>query len=272
MSFLQDLDVFSTKSEEISLANKTALVTGASAGIGLATCAWLAKEGVNLIMVARRHARLEAIKQELLAKFPNVTISIYAADITEKADIEKLKQKNAFHVDIFINNAGLALGRSPVADLIETDIDDMINTNVTAAFKLASYVAKYMADKRSGHIVNLGSISSYYTYDGGSVYCATKFAVRAFTCALRQEMFDKNVRVSLVSPGIVKTDFSLVRYKGDIKKANQVYDGIECLQPSDIARVILKTLKEPEHVTLDEVLVMPTVQAPVSSKIYKKQP
>lgn len=262
-------NVFSQNDDELILKNKTALVTGASAGIGLATSAWLAREGVHLILVARRIEKLEELKHELSVKFPTIQIKTIALDLTKKGFINELKSQNAFNVDIFINNAGLALGRSMTVDLIEEDIDTMVNTNVTATFKLASAIAKNMAQKGSGHIINLGSIAGHYTYEGGSVYCATKFAVRAFTQSLRQEMYDKNVRVSLVSPGIVKTDFSLVRFKGDVEKAAQVYEGIECLEASDIARVILKILKEPVHVSLDEVIVLPTVQAPVSNKVKK---
>lgn len=268
MSMLED--VFSEKNNELVLKNKTALVTGASAGIGLATSAWLAREGVNLILVARRKEKLEALKAELSVKFPTISVKIIAIDVTQKDVVHELERQNAFDVDIFINNAGLALERNAVIDLVENDIDTMIQTNVTAAFKLASAAAKKMVHQGSGHIVNLGSIAGYHAYEGGSVYCATKFAVRAFTQSLRQEMHDKNVRVSLVSPGIVKTEFSMVRFKGDLKRAEQVYEGIECLQPSDIARVILNALKEPWHVNLDEIVVLPTVQAPVSNKVKKR--
>jgi NADP-dependent 3-hydroxy acid dehydrogenase YdfG len=262
-------NVFSKNSNELSLKNKTALITGASAGIGLATSAWLAREGVHLILVARRGEKLEELKKELSVKFPTIQIKTIALDLTKKGFIDELKSQNAFDVDIFINNAGLALGKNMIVDLIEEDIDKMIETNVTSSFKLASAVAKNMVQKGSGHIINLGSIAGHYPYEGGSVYCATKFAVRAFTQSLRQEMHDKNVRVSLVSPGIVKTDFSVVRFKGDVEKAAQVYEGMECLEASDIARVILKILKEPVHVNLDEVIVLPTVQAPVSNRVKK---
>jgi 3-hydroxy acid dehydrogenase/malonic semialdehyde reductase len=142
----------------------------------------------------------------------------------------------------------------------------MVDTNIKCAFKLSAAVAKKMVQKGSGHIIHLGSIAGNHTYEGGSIYCATKFAVRAFSQTMRQELYDKNVRVSLISPGIVKTEFSLVRFKGDQEKADKVYEGLECLQASDIAGIIVKTLTEPPHVNLDEVVVLPTVQAPGTNK------
>lgn len=254
---------------EISLKNKTALITGASAGIGLATAALLAREGVHLILVARRQEKLDALKSEIKTHFPNVKVTTHVLDLRQKNSIAELQKNHACDVDILINNAGLALGRSAVPDLLPEDIEEMIETNITAAIKLASVVSQNMCAKGSGHIVNLGSIAGHYTYEGGAVYCATKFAIRAFTEALRQEMHTKNVRVSLISPGMVSTDFSLVRFKGDTEKASAVYANTSALQATDIARTIVKTLKEPQHVNYDEVIVLPTMQAPVSYKVAR---
>lgn len=254
---------------ELSLKNKTALITGASAGIGLATAALLAREGANLILVARRQEKLDELKTELKTHFPNVKVTSYALDLTHQVSLEELRKNNACDVDILINNAGLARGRSTVPELLMEDIDEMIETNVTAAIKLASVVSQKMCAKGSGHIVNLGSVAGHYTYEGGSVYCATKFAIRAFTEALRQEMHTKNVRVSLISPGMVNTEFSLVRFKGDAERADAVYANTTALQAIDIARTIIKTLKEPQHVNFDEVIVLPTMQSPVSYKVAR---
>ncbi|WP_161597609.1 SDR family NAD(P)-dependent oxidoreductase [Fluviispira multicolorata] len=266
MKLLDDIFI----SNETQLKNKRALITGASSGIGLATAAWLAREGVHLYLVARRLEKLNELKKEILALYPELKINIIPLDLMQNDFLSVLEKENALDVDIFINNAGLARGRDSVADINFTDLDEMIHTNVTAAFKLASAVVKRMVIKKSGHIVNLGSIAGHSTYEGGSVYCATKFAVRAFSEVLRQETHDKNIRVSLISPGMVKTDFSFVRYYGNKQKSDSVYAEVKTLTASDIARVILQTLKEPEHINIDEIIVLPLVQAPVSFKVKKE--
>jgi 3-hydroxy acid dehydrogenase/malonic semialdehyde reductase len=258
--------ILSYDKNETSLEKKTALITGASAGIGLATSIYLAKEGVNLILLARREKLLLQLQKELKERFPKIRVDILTLDLLQKNMTDELKKFDALNVDIFINNAGMARARNFVTDLLEDDIDEMIDTNMKAAFKLSAIVAKNMVKKGCGHIVHLGSIAGHHTYEGGSVYCATKAALKMFSQTMRQELYDKNVRVSLISPGIVKTDFSLVRFKGDKEKADQVYEGLDCLEAADIARVIIKTLKEPSHVNLDEIVVLPTVQAPGTYK------
>lgn len=260
-------DVFTAS--DISLKGKTALITGASSGIGLATAAWLAQDGVNLILVSRRKDRLESLKKEILDLFPSIKIKILAADISSKNFISDLESLNALDVDILINNAGLAKGKDFVFNLKDEDLNEMVQTNITSLIRITSAVSKKMVQKGSGHIINLGSIAGHYTYEGGSVYCASKFAVRAFSEALRQELHDKNVKVSLISPGMVKTEFSLVRFNGDNKLADSVYKDVDTLSAADIARLILKALKEPNHVNWFEVIVLPTVQAPVTYKVKR---
>lgn len=262
--------ILSYNKTEISLEKKTALITGGSAGIGLATAVYLAKEGVNLILVARRENRLIEIQKELMEKFPKICVNILAVDLLQKNMIEELEKFNAFNVDIFINNAGLSRTRDYVVDFSFDDVDEVLQTNLNAAFKISSAVAKNMMKKGWGHIIHLGSIAGIDSYEGGSVYCASKSALRAFSRVMRQELYDKNVRVSLIAPGMVKTDFSLVRFKGDKEKADSVYAGVECLESADIARVIVNTLKEPGHVNLDEIVVLPTVQSPVTYKMKRK--
>jgi 3-hydroxy acid dehydrogenase/malonic semialdehyde reductase len=262
--------VLSYKNEEISLKKKTALVTGASSGIGLATAVYLAQEGMNLILVARRERQLLQLQQELKENFPKIRIDVLAIDLVHRSLIVEMTKYKAIDVDVFINNAGLSLSKDFLTDTHEVDIEEMVETNILAAFKLSSVIAKNMVKNGSGHIVHIGSIAGHHPYEGGAVYCATKSALKSFSQAMRQELYDKNVRVSLVSPGIVKTDFSLVRFKGDAEKANQVYEGLECLEAPDIARVIVQILKEPKHVNLDEVIMLPTVQAPVSNKTKRK--
>lgn len=263
-------EILDYKQNEISLSRQTALITGASAGIGLACAVALAKEGCNLILVARREEKLDQLKKELRKSFPKIRVDVFPIDVCSPQAVTELKTYNALDVDIFINNAGLARSKDFTYDIKEEDLDEMVDTNIKAAFKFSSAVAKIMVKKKSGHIIHLGSIAGHHPYEGGSVYCATKSALRAFHQSMRQELYDKNVRVSLISPGLVATEFSLVRFKGDKKKAAQVYEGVECLQAADIARVIVNTLKAPKHVNLDEVIVMPTVQVAGNFKVHKK--
>ena len=262
-------DVFKD-SEEINLNGKTAVITGASSGIGLATACWLAREGMNLILIARRLDKLELLKKELNEQFPKIFIKNIQIDLQAKNLLEKLTKENVFNCDLFINNAGLALTRDFVENNNEEDIETMVSTNITALFKLSSVAAKNMVKNGQGHIINIGSVSGHFSYPGGAVYCASKAAVKSFSEALRQELHEKNVRVTLVSPGMVRTDFSLVRFKGDKSTADNVYAHVDCLEAKDIARIIVKAAKEPMHVNIDEVLVFPTVQAPVTLKTSKK--
>lgn len=256
-------------SDEINLKGKTALITGASSGIGLATAAWLAREGVNLVLIARRIEKLMQLKNEINHMFPSIKINTIQLDLNSPEFMTELTQVDFPTPDILINNAGLALTRDSMTDISAADIDAMVNTNITALFKLTAILAKKMSAKGHGHIINLGSVAGHYSYAGGAVYCATKAAIKAFSEALRQELHEKNIRVAVISPGMVKTDFSLVRFKGDRLAADKVYEGVNCLLAKDIARVILKTLKEPNHVNWDEVIVFPTVQAPVSLKVLR---
>ena len=267
---MQEIKSIIEKSKVVhSLKNKKAFITGASSGIGLATASLLAKEGCHLFLVARRLEKLEQIKTELLKNFPQINIQVLAADVKEKNFCKQIESHGFADVDILINNAGLAKGKDFAVDLKDADIEDMIETNNTAAFKISSLVARKMSAAGRGHIVHLGSIAGHFTYEGASVYCATKFAIGAFNQALRQELYDKNVRVTLVSPGVVKTEFSVVRFAGDTQKADSVYDNMKYLEAYDVAESILDSLKKPEHVNIDEVIVMPQVQAPGTGKIKR---
>ena len=261
--------ILAQEKSALNLEKKTALITGASSGIGLATSVYLAKENVNLILVARREERLIQLQQELKETFPKIRVNILALDLKQKNIISELNKFNALNVDIFINNAGLAITRDFVVDALEEDMDEMIDTNVRAAFKISAAVAKKMVENGHGHIIHLGSVAGLHTYEGGGVYCATKSALRAFSQTMRQELYNKNVRVSLISPGIVHTELSLVRFKGNKDEANKVYEGLKCLQPADIARTIINTLKEPTHVNLDEIVILPTAQAPGTNKTHR---
>lgn len=239
----------------MKLQNKRALITGASSGIGRATALQLAAEGAEVFLVARRKEKLEALKNEIGAR-----AHILVADVN---DPEITKQLSAFtgeKIDILINNAGLALGRDKVESSQWSDIESMITTNITSNFRVAHAVVPWMLKNGGGDIINLCSIAGHYTYPGGAVYCATKFAVLAFTRALREETAGKNLRVMQISPGMVDTEFSTVRFKGDAKTAETVYKGMQPLVAEDIADMMVFMLTRPRHVVIDEIITMPESQ------------
>jgi 3-hydroxy acid dehydrogenase/malonic semialdehyde reductase len=254
---------------EISLKGKSALVTGASAGFGLAVACRLAREGVHLFLVARRAEKLNALRAAILKEFPSLNITVVAGDVRSPQLVDDLRKQGAFDVDIVVNNAGLARGLDPITSAKFEDWQEMIDTNVTAAFRIAHAALPHLVARGSGHIVMLGSIAGHESYEKGSVYCATKHAVAAFTKALRLETYDKNIRVSVVSPGLAETEFSVVRFSGDAARAAAVYQGIEPLNAADVAHHILFCLKQPPNVNIDEIFVLPTAQGS-ATKIFRK--
>ncbi len=251
-----------------SLAGKRALITGATAGIGLATAAFLAAEGVHLVLVARREQRLKIFAETLRKKFPDISVEILNASVTDGDFSAKLVNSSFHKIDILVNNAGLASGADTILNAKISDWEKMLSTNVTAAFQIIHTCLPHMVAQGAGHIVNLCSIAGHVAYEGGSVYCATKHALRAFTQALRQETCDKNIQVTLISPGMVETEFSKVRFSGDTERSQKVYEGMIPLNSKDIARQIIFALKQPSHCNVDEILVMPTVQG-AATKVFR---
>jgi NADP-dependent 3-hydroxy acid dehydrogenase YdfG len=244
----------------LSLHGKTALVTGASSGIGLAVAVKLAMEGCNLNLVARRKDRLIELKRELLHLNPGLQIKIIELDVTSKDSGAVLDAVDATDVDILINNAGLAAGFAKIVDSNPDDWSKMLETNVSAAFEISRRVAAKMVLKNSGDLVVLSSVAAHYSYDNGAVYCATKHAIKAFHEALRLETLEHGIRVMMVSPGMVETEFSVVRFAGDQNRANSVYQGIQALDAGDIAESILFALQQPRHINLDEIIIKPQQQ------------
>lgn len=163
-------------------------------------------------------------------------------------------------MDVLINNAGLALGREKVEASTLLDWEQMISTNITANFRMVHAILPWMLEQKSGDIINLSSVAGHYTYPGGAVYCATKHAVKAFTRVLREETCGRNIRVMQISPGMVKTEFSQVRFKGDLAAAEAVYSGMTPLTGEDIARMMVFMLEQPRHVVIDEMITMPLDQ------------
>ncbi len=250
-----------------TLKNKRALITGASAGIGHAMAWSLAYHGAELFLVARREDRLTELKKDILGKYPDLRVNILVQDVNEKNISQKLSEFTEEKVDILINNAGLALGRDRVETLNWDDVEIMIDTNIKANFRVARTVVPWMLKQGSGDIINLCSVAGHYTYQGGSVYCATKFAVQAFTRVLREETAGKNLRVMQISPGMVDTDFSTVRFKGDIELAKTTYKGMDPLVAEDIAEMMVFMLTRPRHVVIDEILTTPQAQGSITTVV-----
>jgi 3-hydroxy acid dehydrogenase / malonic semialdehyde reductase len=240
--------------------SKRVLITGASAGIGKAMALTLAPKGYELYLLARREERLKELQQEIQLRWPETKVRIIAADVNDPSALALLAKATDERIDILINNAGLALGRDRVAQSHFQDFQQMIDTNITANFRLVHLVLPWMLKARGGDIINLCSIAGHYSYPGGAVYCATKHAVHAFTRALREETAGTNVRVMQISPGMVETEFSQVRFKGDEGAAQAVYANVSPLTAQDIAEMMLFMLERPRHVVIDEIITMPSQQ------------
>lgn len=248
---------------------RSALVTGASSGIGLATACALAQKGINLKLVARRLERLQSIQAQLQDRFPELSVEVQQADLSDLSCLDTLADAGFFEVDILINNAGLAKGRAPIAECALEDWQAMIDLNITSAFEITRRCLPHMLKNQHGDLVFLSSIAAHISYEGGSVYCASKHALRSFATILRKETCGQNIRVIQISPGMVETEFSQVRFEGDKAQAAAVYQGMTPLTPVDIASQILHALEQPRHLTLDEMIVMATAQGGVGKVVRK---
>ncbi len=236
------------------------LITGATAGIGEATARLFAGQGRNLILIARREERLKKLAKE----FGSVDVKIFRADVTDHKSLEKIfKDLNDVSIDVVVNNAGLALGRDPFDQYDFKDVEPMIDVNIPAFLKVAHLSLPHLK-KSQGHLVNLGSIAGIEAYKGGAVYCGTKHFVHAFSRALRHDLLGTGVRVTIIAPGNVETEFSEVRFKGDEKKAKATYEGWRHLKAEDIADAIWYAVSRPKHVDMEQITVMPTDQAGIT--------
>ncbi len=247
----------------MNLKGKIALVTGATSGIGKATALALAREGCNIIITGRRTQRLKEVCQEIEKRFQKECLSL-TLDVRDRKAVEQtlgnLPEKWQA-VDILINNAGLARGLSKLHEGDPDDWEQMIDTNVKGLLYVSRTIVPGMVARRRGHIVNIGSIAGHEVYPGGNVYCATKHAVDALTKGLRIDLVDTPIRVSTVDPGLVETEFSVVRFKGDTERAKSVYKGLQPLTAEDIAETIVFIVTRPSHVQIAEVIIFPTAQA-----------
>ncbi|MCX7879777.1 MAG: SDR family NAD(P)-dependent oxidoreductase [Ignavibacteria bacterium] len=247
----------------MKLNGKIAFITGASSGIGEATARIFAENGAKLILLARRKERLEEIAKEFAHNYDTKT-HLITADVRK---FDELKEKiNSIpqdfkDIDILINNAGLARGLEKIYEGAISDWEEMVQTNILGLLYITKLVAPIFLQKNSGHIVNIGSLAGRAIYPNGNVYCATKFAVKALSESMIIDFNGTNIKVTNVDPGLVQTEFSQVRFKGDKTRAEQVYKGYKPLTPFDIANIILFCVTLPEHVLIQDILVTPTAQA-----------
>lgn len=242
--------------------SKTAIITGATAGIGEATATEMAKLGYNLILTGRRQERLGKLKQRLESEH-SIDVSIHSFDIRDRNQVENFCRNEIAdrQIDVLVNNAGLASGLSPVHEGDIEDWEKMIDTNVKGLLYITREIAPRMVEQKSGHIINVGSIAGIEVYPNGNVYCATKHAVKAISEGLRKELFDKNIRVTNIAPGLVETEFSIVRFHGDKDRADGVYANMQPLTAKDIADCIAFAVSRPSHVNIADMLILATDQA-----------
>ncbi len=248
---------------------KTALITGATSGIGKATAERFAAEGIRLIICGRRKEQLAVLKEQLSK---HVDVHTLAFDVREK---EKVAQtihglpENFQQIDILINNAGNAHGLDPIQEGNTADWDAMLDINVKGLLYVSKAVIPKMIAQKSGHVINIGSTAGKEVYPNGNVYCASKHAVDAINQGMRMDLNAYGIRVGAVNPGLVQTAFSEVRFKGDVERAEKVYEGYTALQAEDIADIIHFVVTRPYHVNIADLVVFPTAQA--SSTMVKKR-
>jgi NADP-dependent 3-hydroxy acid dehydrogenase YdfG len=242
------------------LKGKYCLITGATSGIGLASAEMFAEQGCNLGLTGRREERLENLKNKIEATH-GVEVDIFPFDIRDREACKECVASITQPIDILLNNAGLASGKDPVYDADFSDWDAMIDTNLKGLLSMTRFVSERMRERNEGHIINIGSVAGHEAYPGGSVYCATKHGVKAITESTKMDLKDTAIRVSSVSPGLVETEFSKVRFHGDEEAADQVYDNLKPLTAGDIAEIIFFIANRPPHVNILDTLVYPVAQS-----------
>ena len=241
----------------------TVLITGASSGIGAACARAFAKAGARLLLVARRVDRLQVLAGELEREYGSET-RVYEIDVRDAGVVSRVLEylpEDWRDIDLLLNNAGLSRGLDKVQEAHLRDWEEMIDTNFSGVLYVIRAVVPRMVARGSGHIINIGSIAGHEVYPGGSVYCATKSALAAITTGLRLDLFGTPIRVSTVDPGAVETEFSVVRFRGDERRAETVYEGYTPLTADDVADAVVWVATRPPHVNVDEILIKPTAQA-----------
>ena len=248
-----------------------AFITGASSGIGAACARKFAAGGYTLLLNARNREKLQALQKELQTTY-GIEVILLPFDVRDRKAAEAALQQLPTEyqsIDVLVNNAGLALGIDKEYEGTEENYDTMIETNITALLMMTRLVVPGMVNRGKGHIINIGSVAGDAAYPGGSVYCATKAAVKILSDGLRMDLVNTPLRVTNVKPGLVETNFTVTRFAGDKERADKVYQGIKPLTGEDIAEVVYFAASAPEHVQIAEVLVLATHQAS-GSLVYRK--
>lgn len=247
----------------VSVKDHIVLITGTSSGIGAACARVFAQAGAKLILSARRQERLEQLAEQL-TKAHGCELHLITLDVCDRAAVQSTLDNlpTAWSgIDILVNNAGLSRGLEKLQEASIQDWEEMIDTNIKGLLYMTRALVPGMVSRGKGHVINIGSIAGHITYPGGSVYCATKAAVKSISEGLKQDLLGTPVRVSSVDPGLVETEFSIVRFDGDTERANQVYQGLTPLTPGDVADVVFFCATRSPHVNISEVILMPTDQA-----------
>ncbi len=248
---------------------KTVLITGATSGIGKATAELLAEKGFILILCGRRQERLDALRSKLAKKAKVTTLNFDVRDREAVFKAIDALPKEFSTIDVLINNAGNAHGLDVIDEGSLDDWDAMLDINVKGLLYVSKAILSQMVERKSGHIINIGSTAGKEVYPKGNVYCASKHAVDAINQGMRIDLNEHGIRVGAINPGLVETEFSKVRFKGDLERAEKVYQGYQPLKPEDVAEIIVFAITRPPHVNIADLVVMPTDQA--SSTIINKK-
>lgn len=245
------------------LEKKTVFITGASAGIGRACAEGFGAAGARLLLCARRAERLDPVKAHLKDRY-DAEVRTFSLDVTDSLAVRQSLEDLPTEwreIDVLVNNAGKALGKSPFHEADLNDLDGMLDSNVRGLIHVSRAVIPGMVERGSGHVINIGSVAGKWTYPGGTAYCATKAAVAALTEGMKMDLHGTGVRVSTVDPGLVETEFSLVRFHGDSEAAEKVYQNIDPLTAEDVADTVLYCASRPPHVNINQVVMMCTDQS-----------
>lgn len=254
-----------------NLKGKIVIITGASAGIGKACAELFAKEKANLILVARRLDRIKTLAKRL-EKENKIKTKYVELDVRNYDRVEKFinSLENSWKkIDILINNAGLSRGLNKIYEGKREDWDEMIDTNIKGLAFVTRHVVPLMVKRKKGHIINIGSTAGHEVYPNGNVYAATKFAVKALSLSTRLDVLDKGIKVTSIDPGMVETEFSLVRFRGDKERAKNVYKGLKPLSPNDVAEAVLFCATRPKEVNINQMILTPLAQAS-STQVYRR--
>ncbi len=250
-------------SSQYSLKDSVVFITGASSGIGEACAKQFAQLGARLLLTARRIDRVNALADHLREE-REIRVHTFSLDVRDQPEVERALQSLPEEwraIDVLVNNAGLSRGLDKLQEGKINDWEEMIDTNVKGLLYVTRAVLPGMISRDRGHIINIGSIAGHWVYPAGNVYCASKYAVKALSEGLKMDLLGTPIRVSSIDPGLVETEFSLVRFHGDRERAKKVYEGLQPLSPDDIADAVIYCATRPRHVNINEVIVMPVAQA-----------